>query len=417
MKLTLSALDDLAARVDAARAEHDRRFPGEPAERRPVHTVYVPADRFTATTAAEMGAQALRLLDAHAPGGAAMAGAFGVDAALGDAVRERVAAKLAREPVEDLRIDFEDFYGTRSDDEEDAHVDAVVEAVATAYEARSLPYYWGLRVKSFAAGGHVRAMRTLDGFLTGLAERLGRLPGGFVVTFPKIVTPDHVALFGEFLARFEAEIGLPDGNLRFEVQVETPESVTGLPEIVAAAGARLSAAHFGVYDYTAALGLPPSEQRLDHPACDHARHVMQVALAGTGVRLSDGGTRAVPASAETKDVLRAWRLHAGLVRYSLLHGFDQGWDTHPAQLPSRFAAVYAFHLNGLDEAVGRLRAWTDETAQGTDAHGEPGERGAGEPAEIAALTARLRRAVECGAVDAATAGLPDRPAVPPGVPA
>ncbi len=406
MKLTLPALDDLNARAEKARAEHDRRFPGDTGERRPVHTVFVPADRFTATTAAELGAEALRLLDAHAPDGAAMSSAFGVDAALSDTVRERVAAKLAREPVEDLRIDFADLYGTRPDDEEDAHVATVVEAVATAYEARSLPYYWGLRIKSFADGGHVRAMRTLDGFLTGLAERLGRLPGGFVVTFPKVVTSVHIAIFAEFLARFEAEIGLPDGKLRFEVQIETPESVTALPEIVEAAAGRLAAAHFGVHDYTAALGLPPSEQRLDHPACDHARHVMQVALAGTGVRLSDGGTRIVPASEETKDVLRAWRLHAGLVRYSLLHGFDQGWDTHAAQLPSRFAAVYAFHLNGLDDAVERLRAW--HAKSGDDAAGRAhtaGRGGAGEPAEIAALAARLRRAVDCGAVDAESAGL------------
>ncbi|MCO6005787.1 aldolase/citrate lyase family protein [Actinoallomurus purpureus] len=389
MKLTLSSVDDLSARVEEARAEYDRRYPGDSDQRRPVHTVYVPADRFTATTAADLGKEALRLLDAHAPDGAATAGAFGIDAALGETVRERVAAKLAREPVEDLRIDFEDGYGVRDDAEEDGHVTAAVEAVAQAYEARSLPYYWGLRVKSFATGGHGRAMRTLDGFLTGLAERLGRLPGGFVVTFPKIVTPEHVGIFADFLTRFEGEIGLPEGLLRFEVQIETPQSVTHLADIVALAGSRLSAAHFGVYDYTAACGLPPSEQRLDHPACDHARHVMQVTLAGTGVRLSDGATNIVPAGDETKDVHRAWRLHAGLVRYSLLHGFYQGWDGHAAQLPSRYAAVYAFLLNGLDDTVDRLRANRAGQVDGA----------VDGPATVAALTARLRHAADCGAVD------------------
>src|SRR6185312_6259863 len=108
-------------------------------------------------------------------------------------------------------------------------------------------------------------------FLTGLAERLGKLPGGFVVTLPKVIAPEHVEIFAEFLARFEEEIGLPENMLRFEIQIETPESVLRLREVVEAAGSRLSAAHFGVYDYTAALGLPPTEQRLDHPACEYAR--------------------------------------------------------------------------------------------------------------------------------------------------
>jgi citrate lyase beta subunit len=396
VKLTLSSLDDLNARIVEARAEHDRRYPGEPAERQPVHTVYVPAHRFSSRVPAELGAEALRMLDAHAPDGAAMAGAFGVDASLGEEVRERVAAKLAREPIEDLRIDFEDGYGMRDDDEEDAHVATVVEGVATAYEARTLPYYWGLRVKSFAEGGHERSMRTLDGFLTGLADRLGKLPGGFVVTFPKVIAPEHVDVFAEFLRRFEWEIGLPENMLRFEIQVETPESVSRLPEIVEAAGPRLRAAHFGVYDYTAACGLPPSEQRLDHPACDHARHVMQVTLAGTGIRLSDGATNVVPASDRTADVQRAWRMHAGLVRYSLLHGYHQGWDMHASHLPSRYAAVYAFHLSGLDEAIDRVRAWNDGEGDGTD-----------EPATIKALTARLRRAVDCGAIDAGRVTLLD----------
>jgi citrate lyase beta subunit len=398
VKLTLSSLGDLNARVDEARAEHARLHPGEPAERQPVHTVYVPADRFTADTPAELGTEALRLLDAHAPDGAGVAGAFGVDATLADTVRERVAAKLSREPVEDVRIDFEDGYGVRDDEEEDAHVARTVEEVARAYEARRLPYYWGLRIRSFAEQGHERGLRTLDGFLTGLADRLGKLPGGFVVTFPKIVVPAHVELFAEFLGRFEDEIGLPEGMLRFEAQIETPESVLRLPEIVRAAGSRLSAAHFGVYDYTAALGLPPSEQRIDHPVCDHARHVMQMVLAGTGVRLSDGSTNVVPANDQTAEVHRVWRRHAALVRYSLLHGYNQGWDMHPAHLASRFATVYAFHLSGLDEAIDRVRAWNDDGA-GADGVLD-------EPATIKALTGRLRRAVDCGAVDADAVELP-----------
>ncbi|RFS85348.1 aldolase [Actinomadura spongiicola] len=398
MNLSVSSYDDLSARIAAVRDEHGERRPGAAADgRQPVHTVYVPADRFSRTTPADFGAEALRLLNTHAPGDGSFGAVFALGPELAGPVRERVAAKLATEPVEDVRIDFEDGYGTRSDAEEDAHVEQVVEAVAAAYQVKALPHYWGVRVKSFADGGHARSMRTLDGFLTTLRDRLGRLPGGFTITFPKVVTAEHVALFTEWLERLETSLGLPTGILRFEVQVETPQAVVddggriGLRAIVDAAAGRLTAAHFGVYDYTAALGLPPHEQRLDHPACDFARHVMQVSLAGPGVRLSDGSTNVVPRNDGPDEVNATWATHAAHVRHSLRHGFYQGWDLHPAHLPSRYAAVYAFHLAGVDDVIGRVRAWHEQAAGGTGVLDEP--------ATIRALTSRLRRAVDCGALD------------------
>ncbi|RKS74554.1 HpcH/HpaI aldolase/citrate lyase family protein [Actinomadura pelletieri DSM 43383] len=399
MNLSVSSYDDLSARIAAVRDEHGERRPGAAADgRQPVHTVYVPADRFSRTTPADFGAEALRLLNTHAPGDGSFGAVFALGPELAGPVRERVAAKLATEPVEDVRIDFEDGYGTRSDAEEDAHVEQVVEAVAAAYQVKALPHYWGVRVKSFADGGHDRSMRTLDGFLTTLRDRLGRLPGGFTITFPKVVTAEHVALFTEWLEHLETSLGLPTGILRFEVQIETPQAVVdddgriGLRAIVDAAAGRLTAAHFGVYDYTAALGLPPHEQRLDHPACDFARHVMQVSLAGTGVRLSDGSTNVVPRNDGPDEVNATWATHAAHVRHSLRHGFYQGWDLHPAHLPSRYAAVYAFHLAGVDDVIGRVRAWHEQAAAG-------GNGVLDEPATIRALTSRLRRAVDCGALD------------------
>jgi citrate lyase beta subunit len=397
VNLSVSSIDDLSERVRAAAAEHAARHPGADEGRQPVHTFYVPADRFAATTPADLGAEALRLLDAHAPDAAGFGEVFGLSPELASRVRERVAAKLAKEPVEDVRIDFEDGYGTRPDGEEDAHVVQAVEAVAQAYPVRALPHYWGLRVKSFAAGGHERAMRTLDAFLTGLRDTLGRLPGGFTVTFPKVVMAEHVAVFADFCGRLEEALGLPAGRIRFEIQVETTEAIIddrgecGLPAMVAAAGGRLTAAHFGVFDYTAACGLPPGQQRLDHPACDFARHVMQVSLAGTGVRLADGATNVVPATDEPADVRHAWAEHARLVRHSLRHGFNQGWDVHPAQLPGRYAAVYGWYLDGIDQAARRVTAWRRRSA------GEDGVLD--EPATVKALEAHLRRAVDCGAID------------------
>ena len=363
----------------------------------PLQTLYVPADRVTATTAVEFGAEALRLLDEHAPDAASFESAFGVDAAVAERTRARVRAKLERAPVEDLRVDFEDGYGARPDDEEDRHAEATARAVRAARADETAPPSFGLRVKSFADGAEGRSLRTLDTFLTTLTERAA-FPDGFVVTLPKVTTAEQVAAFAAALERLEAGLGLAERSLRFEVQIETPRSVIGpdgsvaAPGILEAAAGRLRAMHFGVFDYTSALGLMPWEQRLDHPANDFARHALQVALAGTGVWISDGSSNVVPASDRTEDVHAAWRVHADNVRHSLRHGFYQGWDLHPAHLVSRYAAVYGWLLPYLDDAASRVRAWRRRV----EVHGVLDE-----PATVASLLRYLRFAVSSGAVDEA----------------
>lgn len=392
------SLSALAARIEDVTAGHRARYPGDLAGRQPVHTVYVPADRFAADTTPAYGREALRLLSTHVAAPSELAAVAGVeDPATLERVHDRVERKLAREPVEDVRIDFEDGYGARDDADEDRDAGRAAIALASALADGSAPAFHGLRVKSFADGQHRRSIRTLDIFLTTLLDRVGTVPSGFVVTFPKVIATEHVAAFAELLARFEAELGLPAGALGFEVQIETTQSIfdehggLALARYRTAADGRLRAAHFGVFDYTAACGLPADEQRLDHPACDFARHVMQVTLAGTGVRLSDGSTNIVPADDTPSATLTAWRLHAAHVRHSLRHGFYQGWDLHPAQLVSRFTAVYAFLLADLDAVVGRVRRW----AAGRAADGGVLD----EPATVAALLAKLRRAVDSGAVE------------------
>lgn len=358
------------------------RYPAAEPAWQPVHTVYVPADRFGAGTVAAWGGEALALAKAHLATPAELAEVFDVPAELSAAVHERVLRKLAGEPVEDLRVDFEDGYGVRPD-EEDGHVEQAVEALAAMRAAGTLPRRWGPRVKSFADGDPERSARTLDGLVTGIVERLGELPDGFVVTFPKVLMEAYLGQFVAFLERLERALGL--SPLRFEIQVEAPQTVRFLrAELAGELGGRLSAAHFGVFDYTAALGLPPHEQRLDHPACDHARHVTQTAFAGTGVELSDGSLAASPASGSSADVRALWRRHAALVRHSLAHGFHQGWDMHPSHLVSRFATLYAFHLARYDAYRERVRAWEERRAAGGGVMDEP--------ATVKTLVAALRRA-------------------------
>ncbi len=142
------------------------------------------------------------------------------------------------------------------------------------------------------------------------------------------------------------------------------DGTVALPRLVAEGGGRIVAAHFAPTTNTARVRHHGGASDMGHPVCDFAKHVMQVALAGTGIWLSDGATNILPVGSR-QAVHRAWRLHAQHIRHSLVTGFYQGWDLHPAQLPSRYAAVFAFFLEGLDAASERLQHFVRKAAQAT----------------------------------------------------
>lgn len=390
-----TALSDVAlAAVDARLAPTDRllasAYPGDDGSRQPVHTVYVPADRFTPELPVEWGRAALAAAD-EAGGLEALAVAVGLDEAIAAAVAPRVREKLEREPIEDLRVDFEDGYGVRDDAVEDADAVRAAKRVAAAVGARFAPPFIGVRFKSFEAATRVRGIRTLDLFVTALVEQ-GGLPDGLALTLPKVSTVAQVEAMADVAAGLERALGLPDGRLRFEVQVETPQLVLGasgtspVAELPFAAPGRISGLHYGTYDYSASLGIAGPYQSLEHPAADLAKGIMQLAVAGTGIRLSDGSTNRLPVG---DGALEAWRLHARLVRRSLERGFFQGWDLHPHQLPTRYLATYAFYREGYPEASARLRDYRALVATGAVLD---------EPATIRALASFVLRGVRCGAI-------------------
>jgi citrate lyase beta subunit len=384
---------DIGASLAATDAELARRYPGDPGTRQPVHTVYVPADAFTTRTVREWGDRALAALDAHAPDAAALAAVLGLSGDLADEVYERVRAKLRREPVEDLRIDFEDGYGPRPDAEEDAAAVAAARTVTAAVADGSAPPYLGIRMKCLEAAVRDRGIRTLDLFLTTLLDG-GGLPDGLVLTLPKVTFPAQVAAMVRLCEEFERAAGLPAGRIGFEIQIETTQSILGpdgtatVPRLIDAAAGRATGLHYGTFDYSAACGISAAHQSLDHPAADYAKAVMQVAAAGTGVRLSDGSTNVLPVGPGDR-VRAAWQLHYGLVRRSLARAYYQGWDMHPAHLPTRYAATYAFYREGLDPAAARLAAYAANT--GTDILDEL--------ATARALSGDLLRGLDCGALD------------------
>src|SRR5213079_71179 len=134
--------------------------------RQPVHTVYGGAHLFASDTARKLGDLALRALEAYAPDAAAFAEAIGVPRELAPKVYDRVRDKLRREPVEDFRIDFEDGYGNRPDDEEDKDAERCGREVAAGMANGTLPPFIGIRIKPFTQELMRRSIRTLDIFVS-----------------------------------------------------------------------------------------------------------------------------------------------------------------------------------------------------------------------------------------------------------
>jgi citrate lyase beta subunit len=383
-----SVFDAVLDGLEPANRRAAARLPGELPMRQPVHVVYGGAHLFNPDTILKLGAIARRTLAEYAPAADTLANAIGLDLPLAHRIYPRLVDKLTREPVEDFRIDFEDGFGNRPDAEEDRFAVDAARHVAAAAKGGALPQGIGIRIKPLSEELKRRSLRTLDLFVTSLLDASsGALPPNFVVTLPKVTTPAQVTALAAACDALESSGGVTAGSVRLELMVETTQSIfaddgtIALPRLIAAGGGRIVAAHFGTYDYTAAVNITAAHQNMRHPACDFAKHVMQVALAGTGIWLSDGATNIMPVgphrgtperpltAAQRDDniiaVHRAWRLHADHVHHSLVTGFYQGWDLHPAQLPSRYAAVYAFFLEGLDAASDRLRNFVQKAAQAT----------------------------------------------------
>jgi hypothetical protein len=381
-------LDRRLAPVDAARVA---AYPGERTTRQPVHTCYVPADAVVPGLAQAWGDAALAALDEHGLPD------LGLDGELLEQVLPRVRAKLAAEPVEDLRVDAEDGYGG-SPEREDGDVLRAAQVVVADVRAGIAPPSVGVRAKSLEEPTRRRGVRTLDLFLGAFGVEspsrvgpsgVGRSPRA-TVTLPKVTDVEQVRAFLPVLDALEDAHGV---RVDLELQVETPQAVLGpdgaatLARMVHAAGPRLTGLHYGTYDYSAALGIAAAHQSSDHPAADLAKQLMQVAVAGTGARAVDGSTNVLPVGSR-EQVHAAWRLHARLVRRALERGFYQGWDLHPAQLVTRYTATYAFFRAALPAAAARLGGYLDRVGGGV----------LDEPATARALASVVLRGLDCGAL-------------------
>ncbi|HEX4351568.1 MAG TPA: phosphoenolpyruvate kinase [Polyangiales bacterium] len=441
----MSILEEANAQLDTL-GEHNRafmkRYPGEPAARQPVHTVYGGAQLYRADTTLRLGELALRHMESYARDAFDFAAAIGFSdralahgnvsqltaawerdpealrrensaAWLACSVYERVKQKLKTEAVEDFRIDFEDGFGARPDAEEDSAAREAAMQVALGMKQGQLPPFLGIRIKSFGEEWKRRGARTLEIFLDTLLSEAGKLPPNFVVTLPKVSLAEQPRTLVKLFEILERRHQLPEGSLKLELMIEITQALIGadgrspLPEFLQACEGRCVAAHFGTYDFTASCNITAAFQTMAHPWCDLAKGMMMLAYAGTGIFLSDGATNVMPVGPHKGGTLSprqieqnrsvvhgAWQLAAKHIRHSLAGGFYQGWDLHPGQLPVRYATCYGFFLEGFDQAAERLRNFIEKAAQATLVGDVFDDAATGQ-----GLLNYFLRARNCGAID------------------
>lgn len=415
MTIDPAELADVSATLWEANLAFARRYPGDRSRAaQPVHTFIEGAQHFSADVAKRRGALALAALDTYAPDTASFGRALGLSAHPSlELIERRVREKLALDPIEDYRVDFEDGFGVRSNAEEDERVDAVTREIALGHRAGTLPASIGVRIKPLTEELRERSVRTLDRLVTGLVQEAA-LPAKWTITVPKVTVIAQVEYFVAVLGALERSLDLRRGTLRFGIMVEVPQAIIDafgrslLPHMLDASDGRLTTIDFGTYDYTAACGITAAHQRLRHPACDFAKHMIQAAFAGTGVHLADGSTSLLPVPKHAGDVTtlsdaqreenaaavhEGWLVHFADVRHSLAGGFYQGWDLHAAQLVSRYAAVSSFYLEGVEVAGARLKTFLNRAANAKLVGGMLDE-----PATGQGLLSFFLRAVRAGAI-------------------
>jgi citrate lyase beta subunit len=408
--------ENILSELSTANLDFQRTYPGDKPDRQPVHTVYGGANLFKSDSCIKMGEIALKNVQTYAPDFATLARVLELEghkslprkekeirklekklnglsepgrkkesAWLSYSVYNKIIAKLKTEAVEDFRIDFEDGFGNRPDEEEDATAINAANELVKGMKNKTISPFIGIRIKPFTEDLKYRGVRTLDIFLTTLLEKTsGQLPGNFIVMLPKVTIPEQVITLVRLFEIIEKENHLPAGILKMETMVEATQIIMDdegrnpLMKIIRASEGRCIAAHFGTYDYTASCGITAKYQTMSHPVCDFAHHMTKVALGGTGIFLSDGATNVMPIGPHRGENLskkqqkvnsvavhNAWRIGYNHTMHSLVNGFYQGWDLNPAQLPVRYAATYNFFLSSYEDAVFRLKTFVERAAIST----------------------------------------------------
>lgn len=379
----------------------------------PVHVLYGGAHLFSEKTFSKIRTLAFDAFNFAAPSAESLSLLIGSGwtQEFAQNLHNRLSEKMKREPLEDYRIDFEDGYGVRTDEEEDSHAVSAARTLAAMVGTGDIPRSVGFRIKPLSVSAMRRSLKTLALFVETFLKAGGANSGlkHLVVTLPKVTNAEQVATLCDILESYESSHHLTPGFFSVEILVESPEAFLSadgtipLPTFLLAARGRCQSIHFGLYDFTSSLGIGSAGQAIDHMAADFARLWMQV-LSGLapGVGVSDGIINRLPlipkqVTTEAVESFRdTWRYNYQQMTRSLTNGFYQSWDLHPSQLHIRHAANYSFVLSELDGAISRLKTFIDKSSTASHLGGLFDDR-----ASVLGLINFFERAINSGVLSAA----------------
>lgn len=364
-----------------------KQYPGPSFEQQPIHTVYGGAHLFQSNTAVKLSELALKHFLTYAPSVSDLMDGLCLDPRKEKQITlayDRTVQKLKGQAVADLRIDFEDGFGLRSDEEEDAFAQKVSRELWLGFQNQTLSQMIGIRIKSLSEENKNRAFRTLLLFLESYASFFESqkpiLPNGFVITLPKVEIPEQVLALVEVLELIETQYHYP--KIPIEIMIESTYAVinhegkSNLRALYEASNGRCRGIHFGTYDYTSSANISANHQSMTHQACEFAKQMILMQFANVPVFLADGVTNIMPVPIHKGETLSqdqkfenhlqvydAWMLSFQNINHSLKTGFYQGWDVHPGQISIRYFTQYLFFLDDLPKAQKRLSLFIQKATQ------------------------------------------------------
>jgi len=175
-------------------------------------------------------------------------------------------------------------------------------------------------VKEVSRGGarvKVRINRPLEMVVRDIEAAV--IPGVWMLAIAKADSPGHVRLISEYVAKLEAERGLPPMSVKLSAAIETTAAFRQIYEI-AAADPRLIMIGLGGEDFSAECGFDPTPEALFYP-----KQVTLFAAKAAGIAAS--GYMGSIADFSDLDAFRT------IIRRSRRLGYRGGSCIHPDQVP------------------------------------------------------------------------------------
>jgi citrate lyase subunit beta / citryl-CoA lyase len=255
---------------------------------------------------------------------------------------------------------------------------------------------WGRRLRFFRPRGMQLDPGHTD--IVDVVSRAGARIDGLV--YPKIESAAEVVSIDHTLGALEQKLGLPGGQIKIEVLIESANAEEQVFEI-ARSTKRLAGLIFGAFDYWGSLRMIGVPYRTDHALVDHARARIVKAAASVGIPAIAEMTLNYPTKekspVEQQAALDECRKDA---EYARQMGFRGKWTGIPAQTQIALE-VFSIPDAVITDAVDAAKAFLQAEKEGRGAtmiKGKMSDRATDRIHRVA-----LQTAFALGRLDAATA--------------